>query len=204
MTYRQLSPFLLFYERGNQGSERLHSCLDSLRGEATLEPSFLMASSLLIVTTPVYMEDYRTYPVGGGKCHKPAFFRPGGNLTCRLSSGKSTPIMQLHSTPGEDGYPRPVLFRPGVGVRVGITSCADRAQKNPSTLARCITLFFPVIHASYTPIILCRNPKASYGQTKSLVFLSETAALGLHAACGLRCAGWVQGETGGLVVSGSI
>lgn len=114
--------------------------------------------------------------------------------------------MQLHSTTGEDGYPCPVLCRPGVGVRVGdnFMCCADRAQKNPSTLASCITLFFPIIHASYTPIILCRNPKASYGQTESLVFLSETAALCLRAACWLRCAGWVQGETQGLVVSGSI
>lgn len=163
-----------------------------------------MANSLLIVTTPVYMKDYRTHPVGGGKCHKPAFFRPGGNLTCRLSSGKPTPNMQLHSTTGRMGIP--VLSSSGLGWGYGwgITSCADRAQKNPSTLASCITLFFPITQASYTPIILCRNPKASYGQTESLVFLSETAALCLHAACWLQCAGWVQGETRGLVLSGSI
>lgn len=154
MTYRQLSPFLPFYERGNQGSERLHSCPDSLRGEATLEPGFLMANSLLIVTTPVYMKDYRTYPVGGGKCHKPAFFRPGGNFTCRLSSGKPTPIMQLHSTTGEEGYPCPVLFRPRVGVRVGDNFMCRESPEKPIHNSQLHNLILPhhirFLHTNHT------------------------------------------------------
>lgn len=112
-----------------------------------------MANSLLIVTTPLYRKDHTTYPAGGGKCHKPAFFRPRGNLTCRLDPGKSTPVMQLHSTTGEEGYHCPVLFRPGVGVGGNFT-CRQSSGK-PIHITQLPSLILPPLYTLPTPRSHC-------------------------------------------------
>lgn len=128
-----------------------------------------MANSLLIVTTPLYMEDHTTYPAGGGKCHEPAFFRPRGNLTWRLDPGKSTPIMQLHSTTGKEGYHCPVLFRPGVGVGDNFT-CRQSSEK-PIHTTQLPSLILP----PPSPLYILPTPQSHCAETPKPAMVTPRA-----------------------------
>ena len=127
------------------------------------------------------MKGYRTdihFGVGG------AISLPSLDLavTCKLSFGKSIHITQLHSTMRRRSVT--VLSSSGLGGGGGDFMCRQSSEK-PITLLGCMA-FFSLDH----PPFLYLNHTA---QQRSLV-LSETAALCLHAAWWLQCAGRVLGE----------
>lgn len=134
-----------------------------------------MANSLLIVT-PLYRKDHTTYPAGGGKCHKPAFFRPGVTSPADWTLENPPPLCSCTAPLGWKAII--VLSSSGLGWGWGVTSRADRAPKNPSTLPSCLASFSP----HYTR---CLHPDHTVQKPQSQLWKHHEPGFPISSSCTL-------------------